>query len=62
MTMKTFPEIAETFAPYHTLPAFQIGAQDWMDGCCVNPYGTSPVDAQAWDRGAMAASLYVRQF
>jgi hypothetical protein len=62
MTKQTFPEIAETFAPYHTLTAFQVGAQDYMDRRHSNPYGTSSVDAQAWDRGAMAASLFTRQF
>jgi hypothetical protein len=29
--MKTFNEIASEYAPYHTLPAFRKGTEDYMD-------------------------------
>jgi hypothetical protein len=38
--MKTFNEIAAEYRPYHTIAAFQIGAQDYMDGRHINPYGS----------------------
>ena len=59
--MKTFPELAEEYAPYHTFPAFQRGAQDYMDGIYECPYGSGGVDGQAWDRGAEAAMRFCRQ-
>lgn len=60
--MKTFPEIAATFAPYDKLDGFQQGAEAYMDRCHDNPFGIEQgLQAQAWDRGAMAASLFTRQ-
>jgi hypothetical protein len=62
MTRQTFPEIAATFAPYHEMLPFQRGAEDYMDGRHDNPYIADTVYAQAWDRGAMAASLFTHQY
>jgi hypothetical protein len=57
----TFPQIAAEYAPYHTMLAFQVGAEDYMDSHFQNPFGSSSVEAQAWDRGAEAASRFTHQ-
>jgi hypothetical protein len=57
---KTFNEIAQEYIPYHTLKAFQIGSQDYMDGNYNNPYGDG-YEAQAWDRGMEAAMRFTSQ-
>jgi hypothetical protein len=59
--MKTFNEIAQTFRPYHAMPAFQKGAKDWKDGQYANPFNENSVEAQAWDRGALATTMFTRQ-
>jgi hypothetical protein len=60
--MKTFPEIAAEYAPYDTLPEFQLGSQDYMDRRHDNPFGIEQgLKAQAWDRGAEAAMRFTRQ-
>jgi hypothetical protein len=67
VTDKTFAEIAATFAPYHTRRAFALGANYYLvDGGLSNPYGgdgeaRDSIDAKAWNKGVMAASLFVRQ-
>jgi hypothetical protein len=58
---RTFPEIAAEYRPYHTMLAFQVGAEDYMDGKHDNPFGSSSVEAQAWDRGAECASRFTSQ-
>jgi hypothetical protein len=58
-TMKTFNEIAAEYAPYHTMQAFQLGAQDYMDRAPLRDF--PDVDGQAYDRGAEAAMRYTRQ-
>ena len=58
---RTFPQIAAEYAPYHTMLAFQVGAEDYMDGHFQNPFGSSSVEAQAWDRGAEAANRFTHQ-
>jgi hypothetical protein len=57
--MKTFNEIAAEYAPYHQLPAFAKGAEDYMDG--VFESSLTGVEAQAWDRGSEAAMRFTRQ-
>jgi hypothetical protein len=58
---KTFPELAATFAPYHTMPGFQRGHEDYMDGNHDNPFDPNSLQAQAWTRGHMAAALFTQQ-
>jgi hypothetical protein len=60
--MKTFPEIAAEYAPYHTLREFQIGSQDYMDGNHRNGDHYDGVAGQAWDRGHEAAMRFTRQY
>jgi hypothetical protein len=51
------------YAPYHTMPAFDEGIDDYMNGCFENPYDGKPregVNAQAWDRGSEYAMRVVR--
>jgi hypothetical protein len=53
---------AHRLAPYHTLPAFDEGIDDYMSGRSGNPY-TDPRDgvkAQAHDRGLEYAMRVVR--
>jgi hypothetical protein len=57
---KTFNEIAAEYAPYHTLPAFAKGAEDYMDSKFDCPFAGG-VDGQAWDRGMEAAMRFTRQ-
>ena len=59
--MKTFNEIAAEYAPYHTMKEFQLGAQDWTDGNYRAGENYTGVAGQALDRGAEAASRFVRQ-
>jgi hypothetical protein len=52
----------EDYAPYHTMPAFNEGIDDYMSGRYDNPY-TDPRDgvkAQAHDRGSEYAMRVVR--
>jgi hypothetical protein len=56
--MRSFNEIAATYAPYHTMPAFQEGAEAYAKGRYDNPF--QGVAAQAWDRGLEAAMRFAR--
>lgn len=46
------------YAPYHTLPAFDDGITDYIEGRHDNPH--TGVAAQAWDRGSEYAMRVVR--
>ena len=61
MTTKTFPEIAAEYAPYHTMQAFQVGAEAFMDHRYTHRYSSDSVEAQAWDRGHEAAMRFTKQ-
>lgn len=45
------------YAPYHTLPAFDQGISDYMEGRMRHLDG---VAGQAWDRGAEYAMRVIR--
>jgi len=52
----------EDYRPYHTLPAFDQGITDYMEGRYENPY-TDPRDGvkvQAHDRGSEYAMRVIR--
>jgi hypothetical protein len=52
----------EDYRPYHTLPGFDQGIDDYMSGRFRNPYGGNPrqgLAAQAWDRGSEYAMRVV---
>jgi hypothetical protein len=52
----------EDYTPYHQLPTFDEGIEDYMSGRYDNPY-TDPRDgvkAQAWDRGSEYSMRVVR--
>jgi hypothetical protein len=55
---KTQPQPTD-YAPYHTLPAFNDGIADYMEGRYDNPHDDG-VAAQAWDRGSEYAMRVVR--
>jgi hypothetical protein len=48
------------YAPYHVLPAFDEGIDDYMSGRFENPHGTTSVAAQAYDRGSEFAMRVIR--
>jgi hypothetical protein len=50
------------YAPYHTLPAFDEGIDDYMSGQFENPYADprDGVKAQAWDRGSKYCMRVIR--
>jgi hypothetical protein len=53
----------EDYRPYHTLPAFNEGVDDYMAGRFDNPYDGNPrqgLAAQAWDRGSEYAMRVIR--
>ena len=55
--------MAADYAPYHQLPAFDEGIDDYMSGRFDNPYDGDPrqgLAAQAWDRGSEYAMRVVR--
>jgi hypothetical protein len=58
---KTFTQLAEEYHPYHTFPAFQKGAEDYMDHVHTCPF-TNGLDVQAWDRGLECAMRFTRQY
>jgi hypothetical protein len=49
------------YAPYHTLPAFDEGINDYMSGRFENPHSDprQGVAAQDWDRGSEYAMRVV---
>lgn len=61
--MKTFNELAYEYRPYHTMPAFAKGAENYMDRNYECPYSEphQGLHAQAWDRGAECAMRFTRQ-
>ena len=59
--MKTFNEIAAEYAPYHKMPEFLKGVDDYMDGAPVIEDWCSGVAQQAYDRGRNAAMRFTRQ-
>jgi hypothetical protein len=61
--MKTFNELAHEYRPYHEMPAFQKGAEDYMDGNYACPYAEphQGLQAQAWDRGLECAMRFTQQ-
>ena len=56
-------EIRHDYRPYDTFPEFDDGFLDYQKSAHANPYEGNPSEglkAQAWDRGAEAASRYNR--
>ena len=50
----------DRYAPYHTMPAFEVGYNDY--GRFMNDhYGDGGVDQQAYDRGAECAMRHQRE-
>jgi hypothetical protein len=58
--MKTFNELAHEYRPYHEMPAFQKGAEAYMDRNYECPYSDG-LRVQAWDRGMECAMRFTRQ-
>jgi hypothetical protein len=53
---QTYFEISVAYAPYHTMPAFRKGAEDYMDSKNECPF--TGLDARVWDRGNECASRF----
>lgn len=52
--------IAKTYAPYHTLPAFWQGVDDYENHTMRHRDEYQGVDGQAYDRGLNAAMRWLR--
>ena len=60
---KRLAEIRHDYRPYDTFPEFDDGFLDYQKSAHANPYEgklSEGLKAQAWDRGAEAASRYNR--
>jgi len=60
---KRLAEIRHDYRPYDSFPEFDEGFLDYQKSAHANPYEGKPSEglkAQAWDRGAEAASRYNR--
>lgn len=64
MTKRTYLEIAAEYAPYNTMPEFNEGTTDYLEGRYEERYhrANEGLKAQAWDRGMEAASRFTRQY
>ena len=54
------PDVSD-YAPYDSMPAFDVGRRAYDRNVCINPYSLNSVNAQAFDRGAeyaMRLQLY----
>lgn len=49
---KTSSQIRAEYAPYDSYAEFEVGRADYVAGRYRNPYGTTGVAAQGWDRGS----------
>ena len=60
----TLDELRREYRPYHTIPAFDAGFNDYQRGHFLSPQGVGflygGVDAQAYDRGVECASRWSR--
>ena len=56
MTVKLSPEEVQRYAPYHTVPEFWDGFDDYNEGHLQHDHGHSGLGGQAYDRGVECAT------